>query len=98
MPLHAIRSEPDSAEADSLQPGSIRADSTARRLFEEAMTDAFALVPGIWTARIHRNPASWTVIVERTVDGCRRTLVLAPHQQTPAGVTAELAEALRDLG
>jgi hypothetical protein len=85
MPLDAIRSQPDSVPADP-----------KKRSFEDAITYAFARVPGVWTARISRTPFSWTVIVERT-DGCRRTLVFDPHHQTPDGVAAELTEALRDL-
>jgi hypothetical protein len=86
MPLHAILCQPESLYADS-----------RRRAFEVALADVLARVPGTWTARISRDPSSWTVTVERAVDGCRRTLVLAPHEHTLPRVTAELMEALRDL-
>jgi hypothetical protein len=69
-----------------------------RRSLEGALADALARVPGTWTARVSVSPSSWTIVtVERAVDGCRRTLVLAPHQQDPSRVKAELAEALLDL-
>jgi len=88
MPLHAIRCQPDSPHANWM-----------RRIFESALADALARVPGTWTARVFSlSPSSWTtVILERDVDGCRRTLVLAPDQQAPSFVTAELAEAFRDV-
>jgi hypothetical protein len=88
MPLHAIRCLPESPHASGL-----------RRAFEGALVEALERIPGTWTARVFSlGPSSWTtVILERIGDGCRRTLVLAPDQQDPSYVTAELAEAFRDL-
>jgi hypothetical protein len=61
------------------------------------MREAFDRVPGTWTARVSCGSSFWTIIVERALDGCRRTVILAPHQRTPSEVAAELNDALRDF-
>ncbi|HWX23563.1 MAG TPA: hypothetical protein VN083_00910 [Vicinamibacteria bacterium] len=85
MPLLGIRSLP--------------ASSPRKRAIEQAIMEAFPLLPGDWTVRVSPSPvsASWMVVAERISDGRYRSVILAPHRQTPDTIRADFQAAFKDL-